>query len=780
MLAATGALDDQSDPRVGRGGHDDPLSPIGLRGREVRDDRTDAAESRPRDVQDGRRHAGIVARHRAAAVRDTSSMPLTVREVTGPSALADCGAAFDRLTAVCGSPVTSRRRWLQTWTDCYPDWIPWLLLVEDSDHLVAAAPLARKRSGGVELVVGLGHGPTDDLRLPACDAAAAAALATAIATALRRRPRWYLRVEQLPCPDPVVDALAALLPHVELRSGEGIPTVQIDERDPQRYLSKNTRKALAKIANKLARDGLVPEMTWHQEPEEIHALLPELTAVHRARDEALGRRSDHADPRAAAFYEAVIVRHAEQGEVDLRTLRLRGELAAFLCGFADGPALRSWDNRLSPAWADYSAGRLANTEALVHAVTSDRYDELDWMQGEEPYKLQSATRVVPTTDLYAWSSPGIRRAHAAVERARRAKRDRPHSPGSGGACRRCGNGPVGAGHNDDATLLRWRPTVPASPTATAPTPVRPQRLRPERHRAAEAPAAGRVPAAGPRGIPAGSRRSRATEPVAPHHHRRRPPVRRRRRSSRPARCQRRAPPGAPVLVRQVSSARPCLVGHASSEPAGVLEEGQLVGGLPHTVVRARTGGQGRREVPREAAAALLQSPPQVALEPLVAHAGPGTHRARALAPRDPGPQVRQVHAGGERQGHRAVEPAVQVDEHRRAFNGCEELQLDDAPPAELVEQLGGRLDQRLVDRLGGGPRADACVRGVEPAGPLLHRGAHRPVGSQQQHQRQQLTVDRLLHNRVAAGQPHLLAPQQRGLGGGTTRASIFDVPRCPT
>jgi CelD/BcsL family acetyltransferase involved in cellulose biosynthesis len=202
-----------------------------------------------------------------------------------------------------------------------------------------------------------------------------------------------------------------------------MPTVQITDRVLNTYLSKNTRKALAKIANKLERDGLVAETAWHRDAATVRALLPELAAVHRARDEALGRRTDHADPRAAAFYREVISRHADRGEIDLLTLRLRGELAAFVCGFADGRVLRSWDNRLAPTWSEYSAGRIANTEALRHAVLSGDYDELDWMQGEEPYKLQSATHVVPTTDLYAWSSPGVRRAHAAVERARRAKRE---------------------------------------------------------------------------------------------------------------------------------------------------------------------------------------------------------------------------------------------------------------------------------------------------------------------------------------------------------------------
>lgn len=350
-------------------------------------------------------------------------MSLTVRELSGRSALRNCGPAFDALSEQCGSPVTSRRPWLQAWLECYTDWDPWVILVEDDDELAAVAPLARRRRGKLQQVVGLGTGPTDDFRLPARDGDAATRLGAAVAGALRSTTPWFLRMEQLPAADPVVGALTRLLPQVQLRAGEGMPTVHITDRDPNRYLSKNTRKALAKISNKLSRDSLEPDISWTREPAAVRALLPELSAVHRARDEALGRRSDHADRRAAAFYDLVISRHADRDEVDLLTVRLRGELAAFVCGFVDGTALRSWDNRLAPAWADYSAGRLANTEALRHVVTSDRYDELDWMQGEEPYKLQSATEVIATTDVYAWSSSSVRRAYSLVDRARTAKRE---------------------------------------------------------------------------------------------------------------------------------------------------------------------------------------------------------------------------------------------------------------------------------------------------------------------------------------------------------------------
>jgi len=336
-------------------------------------------------------------------------MPEDVRHRRGRHALDDIGRDYDRLAERTGAPVTACRRWLQAWIDTYRDWEPWLVLVGDGE-LQAVAPLARRRRLGVVEVVMLGHGPSDESRLPVVSRGAAEILADAVVAGLPWGTGWRMRLEQLPAGDPVLTALCRRLPHVRLEAGDGMPLVRVTERDPARYLSKNTRKSLAKIHNRLRERGLSPDVRWTSDPAEVAALLPELARVHRERDLTLGRRPDHSDPRAAAFYREVITRHAVAGQIDLLTLRLDGDLAAFVCGFRDGRTLRSWDNRLAPRWAELSAGRLANTETLLRVVTGDGYDCLDWMRGEEPYKLQSATEVVATSALSAWSSAARRRA----------------------------------------------------------------------------------------------------------------------------------------------------------------------------------------------------------------------------------------------------------------------------------------------------------------------------------------------------------------------------------
>lgn len=356
-------------------------------------------------------------------------MPPTVRHLRGRSVFLELGSRFDDLAATRGAPVTARRRWLQAWIDAYPDWEPWLVVVEDGAILLGVAALARQRRWArVELAL-LGHGPSDEGRLLARTPSTATLLAEGIRAGLPTGTRWRLRLEQLPVADPVAGALRGLLAPARIEPADGMPLVRITTREIAPYVSKNTRRAATKAGTRLRQQGLVPQWEWITDPGRAAAVLPELMAVHRERDRSLGRRADHDDPRAAAFYRRVVASHAAAGEIDLLTLRLRGELAAYALGFRDGRVLRMWDNRLSPRWNTVSAGRLTNTQALRHVITGADYDALDWMRGEEPWKLSSATEIVPTENLTAWSSPALQRGYdAAMALHRAARRLRRRSP----------------------------------------------------------------------------------------------------------------------------------------------------------------------------------------------------------------------------------------------------------------------------------------------------------------------------------------------------------------
>lgn len=357
-------------------------------------------------------------------------------ELIGVDALRSARAQLSELYASAAAPVTARWRWQQIWARTHPGWEPWIITIRGTDgSLAAAAPFARRRRGPLVRIVGLGHGTSDEARLPARDMSAATSLARAVSRSLDGLGRpWTLLVEQLPADCPVTAALTRTLDHSRVEAGHGMPRVEVDaEREPNRYLSRNARSAENKARNRFRATGIAVTERWVTDAADVRAAVPAMSAVHRARDEQLGRVSDHDDPGRAAFYRDVLVDHAAAGELDLLLLEADGDLAAYVAAFRDGPALRVWDNRVSPRWAEFSAGRLANHAAIRRVLADPQLTILDWMRGEEPYKLSSATAVVATQTLQSWSSPLARAPYAGKDALQRA---REHWPGLDRAVRR--------------------------------------------------------------------------------------------------------------------------------------------------------------------------------------------------------------------------------------------------------------------------------------------------------------------------------------------------------
>ncbi len=352
----------------------------------------------------------------------------TLRALRGPHVLDELGEALDRLHADTAAPVTARRPWLETWIDCYRDFEPWAVVLGDDDRLDAAALLATKRVGRRTEVVGLGHGPSDQTRLAARDETAAVELGRAVAEAIGGLPGpWRLRVEQLPVDDPAAVALASALPGARLVPGDGSPTTRFDRgRSFSSYVGHNSRGVAKTMRNRVRRAGWDLEVDHLRDPERIVAFLPDVERIHRDRDLHLVRRSDLDDRRMAEFWRRIIAKLAHRGELELTTLRFSGRMAGYVVGVLDGDAYRLWDGRFDPEFAWYSPGRLVDQSALGAALLDERFQEFDWMRGEEEYKLRTSTDVVPAHHLLAWSSPLVRartEARPAAKRALRRARD---------------------------------------------------------------------------------------------------------------------------------------------------------------------------------------------------------------------------------------------------------------------------------------------------------------------------------------------------------------------
>jgi hypothetical protein len=85
----------------------------------------------------------------------------------------------------------------------------------------------------------------------------------------------------------------------------------------------------------------------------------------------------------------------------------------------DGTSYRCWDGRINPVWHHQWPGQLLFGELLPRVIADQRWSEIDYQRGETPFKLRTATDVVPTSHLLAWSSAPVRAAAEAPGAARR-------------------------------------------------------------------------------------------------------------------------------------------------------------------------------------------------------------------------------------------------------------------------------------------------------------------------------------------------------------------------
>jgi CelD/BcsL family acetyltransferase involved in cellulose biosynthesis len=332
---------------------------------------------------------------------------MQVRVLSGPGALDELAEPVDDLHAAVGAPLMARRPWLDTWIASYREYRPVAVVIETGGRLAGAAMLA-ERGRRLARFVALGHGPSDAAALAAADHAAADALAAAVSDYLGRLDRpWQLTLRHLPAGDRVAAGLARTLPRAVIAPGAVSPVLRVgDTRTLRAHVSRNHHQQIRRLRNRLDRDRIDPSVAQLRDPDGVHAVLPEVVEVCRARDQALGRRSAMDDPAAGAFFRRVVLSHARLGLVVLTTLRIGGRLAAYVLCFVDGAAYRMWHSRFHPDWSRYGVGLLAHDAALEYALEHG-CELYDWGRGEEAYKSSLSNEQVQGEDLRAWSGPFV-------------------------------------------------------------------------------------------------------------------------------------------------------------------------------------------------------------------------------------------------------------------------------------------------------------------------------------------------------------------------------------
>lgn len=345
--------------------------------------------------------------------------------LSGQDALRSLGSDLDELHVAVAAPFTARRPWLQTWIDCYHSYVPLIVGVRRTGRIEAVAPLAYRRRRGAVHVVTLGHGPSDEARLPASDAAGALALALTVAGALADLAKICLvDLRHLSPDEAAVPAVIQAIGHGWKDPGDVSPRLRLGlDRSLRSYVTRNHHQQRRRLVNRIQRAGLRLEVRQVSEPDEVDRLLPGLERLCHERDLAVRGWSRLDDPEYAQFLRKVVSRHAALGAVELTTLTLDGDLAAYLLCFRDGSARRMWHARVRPRWQQYGPGRVATDAAVEAALADPACAEFDWMRGAEPYKFSLSDHVYRAVNLYACTSGPAWVPYAAALRTRSRLRD---------------------------------------------------------------------------------------------------------------------------------------------------------------------------------------------------------------------------------------------------------------------------------------------------------------------------------------------------------------------
>lgn len=295
--------------------------------------------------------------------------------------------------SVPGTPVTARWPWLSA-SVLKParSEQPWLVSVSAGEDLVAAAVLLDDFSGTVLRTSLAGTAENHRGALLARDEPAGTQLGSALADALMSEMREFA-VGPV-CQDPALAALLNGLPIGLIVDEVSVPVVHTAD-DSSLGISHGIARTLRKAGNRMTADGVQPEIAVTADGPEITGLLPLLESIFRDRDHAGGRQSPLDDPERRRLWQWRVLALAGEGDLRLATLRLNGDLAAYVLGIEDGNVYRVLEGRYVARWARYAPGRVLEAAVLDGVVASDGFDVFDWMTAVAPETLLAANDVDP-------------------------------------------------------------------------------------------------------------------------------------------------------------------------------------------------------------------------------------------------------------------------------------------------------------------------------------------------------------------------------------------------
>ena len=303
-------------------------------------------------------------------------------------------ADIESLNEELSVPLMASWPWMLSWAESFQNWSPMMVDLRSAEtgELVGYALLAYMERAQGTAIVAMGHGSSLHTSLPARDEASANALANAVASALDDLPgAWSLELEQIHDVDRTLVQLSDVLEHAQVLPELRIPRVVFStSHNVNDVLSKSMRKQLKRAKAKILNEGKEMTIGFDRGRAISLDLIDEVEAVHLARDRDARRNSDLDRPSEREFWRRVVEATEGDWEIEIASLRLDGELAAYVVALLDGETYRVYDGRMSSEYREYSPGRLIEAAALSRAMTDPRFAVLDWMSGVAAEKLLTA------------------------------------------------------------------------------------------------------------------------------------------------------------------------------------------------------------------------------------------------------------------------------------------------------------------------------------------------------------------------------------------------------
>jgi hypothetical protein len=202
--------------------------------------------------------------------------------------------------------------------------------------------------------------------------------------------------------DPSVHAFANALPGGRLVPDEPVPALVYSEQDLESHLSHGMRRTLRKAQNRLVRDERRLSFQFTRDSHEIIALTPDMEQCHRERDHIHGRSSDLDDDLGRRIWRWRLREFADLGQLELSTLHIDDQFAAYALGILDGDVYRVVEGRFVTNWARYAPGRLLEAAMLQRVLDSRDLSRADWLSSVAPETLIAANDADPMVRIH-WS-----------------------------------------------------------------------------------------------------------------------------------------------------------------------------------------------------------------------------------------------------------------------------------------------------------------------------------------------------------------------------------------